>query len=212
MSKSRYRNAYCSFCRKSYKEVGPLVEGPGDVYICGACIELCQAIIEQERQRRGLSAEGAASVPTAEELRGSLNRLVDGQDEAKEALVQAAVRHLQPTEHRLQSLLLLIGPTRSSRVFLAKALAHVLTAPFAQGDRSALVAAPGIPTEPLLCKLLQACDFDASKAQRGVVYVDGIDERATQEALLCLLDEERGESSFHDLQFDVGELLVICVS
>jgi len=52
------RTAYCSFCRKSYQEVGPLVEGPpfidgrGNVYICGSCIELCQSIFKQEVQRR----------------------------------------------------------------------------------------------------------------------------------------------------------------
>ena len=56
-STGRNRNAFCSFCRKSYRDVGPLVEGPGDVYICGECIELCQSIIDQEKRRRGISQD-----------------------------------------------------------------------------------------------------------------------------------------------------------
>jgi len=53
----RPRNACCSFCRKSYGEVGPLVEGPGAIYICGACAELCQSIVVQEKRRRSAGAQ-----------------------------------------------------------------------------------------------------------------------------------------------------------
>src|SRR5438046_2993456 len=92
MSK-RPRNAYCSFCRKSYREVGPLVEGPDNVYICGECIELCQSIIDQEKRRR--SGGPPAHLATPETILARLNPLVAGQAEAKEALALAVHRHYQ---------------------------------------------------------------------------------------------------------------------
>src|SRR5215475_14427018 len=91
-STGRNRNTTCSFCRKSYRDVGPLVEGEGEVYICGECVELCQSIIDQEKRRRGRPAGGVAPAPTPEAIRGRLDQLVTGQDEAKEALVRTAMR------------------------------------------------------------------------------------------------------------------------
>src|SRR2546425_8680950 len=99
----RNRNAYCSFCRKSYRDVGPLVEGPGDVYICGECVELCQSIIDQEKRRRGRSAGCVPPVPTPEAIRKRLDQLVTGQDEAKGALVLAALRRGQSSSLDPQS-------------------------------------------------------------------------------------------------------------
>jgi ATP-dependent Clp protease ATP-binding subunit ClpX len=204
----------CSFCRKSYREVGPLVEGPGDVYICGECVELCQAIIQQERRRRGHSAGGGASVPSRETIRARLDPFVTDQREAKDALVQAAVEHYNRARWGHPSALLLIGPTRSSKVFLARALAHALEVPFADGDRTSLVnPCPGSEAvEPLLYKLLRASDFDVEAAQRGIVYVDGVDQRGTQEALLRLWAKVPSDAVDHRLQIDVARLLQIDVA
>ena len=80
------KNANCSFCRKSYRDVGPLVEGPDDVYICGECIELCQSILEQERRRRGESKTLFSKVPTPREMVANLNQYVIGQERAKKTL------------------------------------------------------------------------------------------------------------------------------
>src|SRR5580693_9628097 len=82
----RNRNAYCSFCRKSYRDVGPLVEGPGDVYICGDCIELCQQILDQERKRRGVPKTLFTDIPTPRELKEQLDAYVIGQERAKKVL------------------------------------------------------------------------------------------------------------------------------
>src|SRR5436190_2024739 len=123
------RNAYCSFCRKSYTDVGPLVEGPGDVYICGDCVELCQSIITQERRRRNPSPSPVGP----SQLREAFDKLVSGQDEAKQALVRAA-----SLRHEGEGRVLLIGPSCSTQHLLARALAHALEAPFAAGDASAL--------------------------------------------------------------------------
>src|SRR3954453_13222510 len=82
-STGRNRNAYCSFCRKSYRDVGPLVEGPGDVYICGECIELCQSIIDQEKRRRGVSKTLFTNIPSPRSIKDKLDQYVIGQQRAK---------------------------------------------------------------------------------------------------------------------------------
>src|SRR5918993_2409612 len=90
----RNRNAYCSFCRRSHRDVGPLVEGPGDVYICGECIDLCQSIIEQERKRRGSGkASAAASTPSPRSIKEKLDGYVIGQQRAKKVLSVAVHNH-----------------------------------------------------------------------------------------------------------------------
>src|SRR5918911_5698508 len=92
-STGRNRNAYCSFCRKSYRDVGPLVEGPGDVYICGECIELCQSIIEQEKRRRGGSKALFTHIPTPRAIKEKLDQYVIGQSRAKKVLAVAVHNH-----------------------------------------------------------------------------------------------------------------------
>src|SRR4026208_2445915 len=80
------KNAFCSFCRKSYRDVGPLVEGPGDVYICGECIELCQATIDQEKRRRGVSRGSVTNIPAPRSIKEKLDQYVIGQNRAKKVL------------------------------------------------------------------------------------------------------------------------------
>src|SRR5207244_5713160 len=92
----RNRNAYCSFCRKSYRDVGPLVEGPGDVYICGECIELCQSIIDQEKRRRGVSKTLFTHIPTPRSIKDKLDQYVIGQERAKKSLSVAVHNHYKP--------------------------------------------------------------------------------------------------------------------
>src|SRR5437868_2827771 len=120
----RNRNACCSFCRKDYRDVGPLVEGPDEVYICGECIELCQSIIDQEKRRRGVSAAEAPSVTAPEALRARLDQFVGGQEEAKSALILAAQRRGERGGQEVSNRVLLVGPSRASKVLLLRALAH----------------------------------------------------------------------------------------
>jgi len=133
----RPRNACCSFCRKSHRDVGPLVEGPGDIYICGDCTELCQSIIVQEKRRR--SPRGAPATPEA--VRAKLDPFV-ADLEATEVLVQVALARSQGPGRGRPSAVLLLGPTRSGKLFLARALAHALEVPFAAVDAQALAKAP----------------------------------------------------------------------
>ena len=180
------KNAFCSFCRKSYRDVGPLVEGPGDVYICGECIELCQSILDQEKRRRGTSKELFTSIPTPRELVAHLDEYVIGQEHAKRVLAVAVHSHykrltlgsdISDVEVE-KSNILLLGPTGCGKTLLARTLARILNVPFAIGDATTLTEAGyvGEDVENLLLKLLNAADFDIEAAQRGVLYIDEIDK------------------------------------
>ena len=99
-SSTTKKNAFCSFCRKSYRDVGPLVEGPGDVYICGECIDLCQSILEQEQRRRGTTKKLFNKIPTPREIVGHLDEYVIGQDGAKRVLAVAVHNHYKRVNHQ----------------------------------------------------------------------------------------------------------------
>ena len=181
------KNANCSFCGKSYREVGPLVEGPSDVYICGECIELCQSILDQEKRRRGAPATLFSSVPTPREIVAHLDEYVIGQGRAKKVLSVAVHNHYK----RLQSVeagdseveieksnVMFVGPTGSGKTLMAKTLARYLQVPFAIGDATTLTEAGyvGEDVENLLLKLLHAADFDVKAAERGIIFIDEIDK------------------------------------
>jgi ATP-dependent Clp protease ATP-binding subunit ClpX len=184
---STKKNAYCSFCRKSYRDVGPLVEGPGDVYICGECIELCQSILDQERRRRGMPKALFTDIPTPRSIKEQLDQYVIGQDKAKKVLSVAVHNHYKRLVHGEdgdrdveldKSNILLIGPTGSGKTLLAKTMARILNVPFAIGDATTLTEAGyvGEDVENILLKLLHAADFDLEAAQRGIIYIDEIDK------------------------------------
>ncbi|MEM9184976.1 MAG: ATP-dependent Clp protease ATP-binding subunit ClpX [Planctomycetota bacterium] len=184
------KNAFCSFCRKSYRDVGPLVEGPGDVYICGECIELCQSILDQERKRRGSSKQLFTKIPAPREIVAELDNYVIGQDAAKRVLAVAVHSHYKRLMAAAEydgddgdveidkSNILLVGPTGCGKTLLAKTLARSLDVPFAIGDATTLTEAGyvGEDVENLLLKLLHAADFDIEAAQRGILYIDEIDK------------------------------------
>jgi ATP-dependent Clp protease ATP-binding subunit ClpX len=208
-------NACCSFCEKSYRDVGPLVEGPGDVYICGECAELVQEIIKQERRRRSVGQPPTSF--TAADIQKRLDSLVVGEDEATRALALIAThreRHFRkdPDSEQVESCqVLLIGPSRSSQIFLSRALAHFLEAPFVGGSKRDLLNRQGGAEEafPLIYALLKTCDWDIEKAQHGIVYVDGVDHLEVQEVLLRIWDRGFTEVPGR-LRVDVRNMVFVC--
>jgi ATP-dependent Clp protease ATP-binding subunit ClpX len=176
----------CSFCGKSSREVGPMVEGPADVYICANCVDLCQNIFKQERRRVSSGRPMFNTIPSPRQLKEFLDQYVIGQDNAKRSLSVAVHNHykrLTATDKDSsleldKSNVLLIGPTGSGKTLLARTLARTLNVPFAIGDATTLTEAGyvGEDVENLLLKLLQSADYDLESAQRGIIYIDEIDK------------------------------------
>ena len=178
----------CSFCGKSQEQVHRLIAGPGGVYICDECIDLCQEIIAEESSQPTAQRLQITKVPTPKRIMEQLNQYVIGQERAKKVLSVAVYNHYKRVAAGMQiddvelgkSNILLIGPTGCGKTLLAQTLAKVLDVPFCIADATALTEAGyvGEDVENILLRLIQAADFDISRAEKGIVYIDEIDKIA----------------------------------
>jgi ATP-dependent Clp protease ATP-binding subunit ClpX len=183
----RRRHTRCSFCGKGQDQVRKLVAGPG-VYICDQCIDLCQEVLEEDTRTTTNKRGKTGLIPNPQTICAQLDQYVVGQDHAKKVLSVAVYNHYKriahsktPGEVELQkSNVLLVGPTGCGKTLLAQTLAKIIDVPFSIADATSLTEAGyvGEDVENILLRLIQAADFDISRAERGIIYIDEIDKIA----------------------------------
>lgn len=248
---SRFRSdvQVCSFCKRSQDEVNRLIAGPDNVFICDECVDLCQDILREDSSSPAPSEFNLNRIPSPKEIYEQLNDWVVGQDQAKKVLSVAVYNHYKRINRRKEgrkreevelqkSNIMIIGPTGCGKTLLAQTLARILDVPFCITDATTLTEAGyvGEDVENILLRLIQAADYDVSRAEQGIIYIDEIDKVArksgdnpsitrdvsgegVQQALLKIIEgvvtsvpPQGGRKHPHQdfIQIDTSNILFIC--
>lgn len=178
----------CSFCGRKKPETNLLIAGI-DAHICDRCIEQAHGIVLEElKQTRASEAFNDLVLRKPKEIKSFLDEYVIGQDQTKKVLSVAVYNHykrlMQPIQNDEveieKSNILVVGQTGTGKTLVAKTIAKMLNVPLAIVDATILTEAGyvGEDVESILTRLLQAADYDVTKAERGIVFIDEIDKIA----------------------------------
>lgn len=194
------KNLKCSFCGKSQSDVQKLIAGP-DVFICNDCVKLCADILKDDDKLAQIST-GSEGIPSPRQLKEFLDQYVIGQDDAKMVMSVAVHNHYKRLANPViddveleKSNILLLGPTGSGKTLMARSIAKLLDVPFTIADATSLTEAGyvGDDVETIITRLLQVCDNDVAKAERGIIYLDEVDKKAKRSDSASISRDVSGE-------------------
>ena len=198
----KYGEQRCSFCGKTDSQVKKLIAGPGGVFICDECVDVCKRVIAESEKK---SAKDVVKLKKPAEIKAELDKYIVGQEKAKKVLSVAVYNHYKRVNFSGKkssddmeidkSNVLLLGPTGCGKTLLARTLAKILDVPFAVADATTLTEAGyvGEDVENILLKLIQNADYDIEKAQRGIIYIDEIDKISRKSENVSITRDVSGE-------------------